>query len=164
MALLRPRVGLFLSGGRWPSKSRPRSVSPPVQWPRGLWITPPPDRFFGVTGHCDRPLPSSPSGEETGADSATSNPERDRALSNPLALPGRRRQKRAVCGVRGVVDKEEEPPDGGDNADETGETEAEEETLQLKQAVKEDSLGRREPADPYLRGDPRINSGPGGVL
>ncbi|KAJ1118144.1 hypothetical protein NDU88_006339 [Pleurodeles waltl] len=87
------------------------------------------------------------SGVATSADSAASNPERDRALSNPLALPGRRRQKRAVRGSRGVVDKEVEPADGGDNAEETGETETEEETLRLEQVVKEDSLGRREPAD-----------------
>ncbi|KAJ1207686.1 hypothetical protein NDU88_003076 [Pleurodeles waltl] len=92
-------------------------------------------------------MPSSPSGEATGADCAASNPERDQALSNPLALPGRRRQKRAVCGSRGVVDKEEEPADGGDSVDETGVMETEEETLRLEQAVKEDSLGRQEPVE-----------------
>ncbi|KAJ1207685.1 hypothetical protein NDU88_003075 [Pleurodeles waltl] len=86
-------------------------------------------------------MPSSLSGDATGADSAASNPERDWALSNPLALPGRRRQKRAVCGSRGVVDKEEEPADGGDSVDETGEMETDEETLRMEQMVKEDSLG-----------------------
>ncbi|KAJ1186369.1 hypothetical protein NDU88_003151 [Pleurodeles waltl] len=92
------------------------------------------------------PLPSKPSGEATGADSAASNPERDRALANPLALPGRRRQKRAARGARDI-EKEEEPADGVDNAEDTGETEMEEEMLHLEQAVKEDSLGRREPED-----------------
>ncbi|KAJ1199445.1 hypothetical protein NDU88_003279 [Pleurodeles waltl] len=63
------------------------------------------------------------------------------------ALQPDERSKRAVRGARGVVDKEEEPADGGDNADEMGATETEEEMLRLKQAVKEDSLGLREPAD-----------------
>ncbi|KAJ1124437.1 hypothetical protein NDU88_002898 [Pleurodeles waltl] len=91
-------------------------------------------------------MPSGPSEEATGADTAASNPERDQALSNPFELPGRRRQKRPVRGSREGVVKEEEPADGGDNADETGEMETEEERLLLKQAVIEDSLGRQEPA------------------
>ncbi|KAJ1181298.1 hypothetical protein NDU88_006506 [Pleurodeles waltl] len=95
---------------------------------------------------CDGPLPSSPSGEATVADSATSNPERDRALSNPSALPGRRRQKRVARGTRDV-DKEEEPADRDDNTEERGEMETEEEMQRLEQAVKEDSLRRQEPAD-----------------
>ncbi|KAJ1172083.1 hypothetical protein NDU88_003935 [Pleurodeles waltl] len=95
---------------------------------------------------CDGPLPSSPSREATGADSAASTPERERALANPLALPGRRRQKRATRGIRDV-EKEEEPADGVDNAKDTGEPESEEERLRLEPAVKEDSLGRREPED-----------------
>ncbi|KAJ1122186.1 hypothetical protein NDU88_000689 [Pleurodeles waltl] len=84
------------------------------------------------------------SGEATGADSAASNPERNQTLSNPLALPGRRRQKRAVHGAR-CGDEEEEPADGDDNVEEMGEMEMEEETLQREQAVKEESLGCREP-------------------
>ncbi|KAJ1208745.1 hypothetical protein NDU88_004128 [Pleurodeles waltl] len=92
---------------------------------------------------CDGPLPSSPSGNATGADSAASNPEKDRAFPNPVALPGRRRQKREVHGTK-RVEKAEEPADGDDNAEET---ETEEETLRLEQAVKEYSLGCWESAD-----------------
>ncbi|KAJ1191333.1 hypothetical protein NDU88_000649 [Pleurodeles waltl] len=84
-----------------------------------------------------------PSGEATGADSAASKPEKDRAFPNPVALPGRRWQKREVCGTK-RVEKEEEPADGDENEEET---ETEEETLRLEQAVKEYSLGHWESAD-----------------
>ncbi|KAJ1080888.1 hypothetical protein NDU88_001077 [Pleurodeles waltl] len=66
-------------------------------------------------------MPSGLSEEATGADSAASNPERDQALSNPFELPGRRWQKKTVRDSRDGVVKEEEPADGGDNADKTGE-------------------------------------------
>ncbi|KAJ1197677.1 hypothetical protein NDU88_001533 [Pleurodeles waltl] len=92
-------------------------------------------------------MPSGPSEEATGADTAACNPERDQALSNPFELPGRRRQKRPVCGSGDSVVKEEEPADGGVKVDETGETETEEAKLLLKPAVTEDSLGCREPVD-----------------
>ncbi|KAJ1217426.1 hypothetical protein NDU88_005020 [Pleurodeles waltl] len=88
-------------------------------------------------------MPSSPSGKATGADSAPSNPEKDRAFPNPIALLGRRWQKRGVCGAK-EVKKEEEPADGDDNMEET---ETEEEMLRLEPAVKDYSLGRRESAD-----------------
>ncbi|KAJ1143916.1 hypothetical protein NDU88_010218, partial [Pleurodeles waltl] len=92
---------------------------------------------------CGGPLLSSPSGEATGAYYAASKPEEYRAFPNPVALPGRRRQKRRVCGTK-EVKKEEEPADGDNNAEEM---EMKEETLRLEQAVKDYSLGRRESAD-----------------
>ncbi|KAJ1138960.1 hypothetical protein NDU88_005339 [Pleurodeles waltl] len=108
---------------------------------------------------CDGSLSSSPSRETTGADSHTSNPEKDRAFPNLVAPPGRRWQKREVCGTK-WEEKEEEPADGGNNAGETEkkeepadggsnaeETETEEETLRLEKAVKGYSLGCRETDD-----------------
>ncbi|KAJ1176877.1 hypothetical protein NDU88_002144 [Pleurodeles waltl] len=92
---------------------------------------------------CDWPLPSSPSGEATGADFAASTLEKDRACSNPGALLGRNQQTRGVCSAK-ESKTEKEPADGDDNAEET---ETKEETRQLEPAVKEYSLGHRESAD-----------------
>ncbi|KAJ1142313.1 hypothetical protein NDU88_008639 [Pleurodeles waltl] len=101
---------------------------------------------------CDRPLPSTPSREATGADSAASNPERERALPNPALLPGKRQQKRETRSARGR-EKEEEPAEGVGNAKDQGETETEEETLQLEAAEMEESIGSQEPED-----HPRVES------
>ncbi|KAJ1190668.1 hypothetical protein NDU88_007405 [Pleurodeles waltl] len=90
-------------------------------------------------------MPSGPSKEATGADA--SKPERDHVVSNPFELPGRRRPKTPVCGPGDGVVKEEDPAGGGESADETGETETEEERPLLRPVVTEDPFGRREPAD-----------------
>ncbi|KAJ1219262.1 hypothetical protein NDU88_006831 [Pleurodeles waltl] len=68
----------------------------------------------------------------------------ERALANPLARPGKRRQKKTPRDARDV-EKEEEPADGVNDAENTGETETEEEMLPLKLEVREDSLERQEP-------------------
>ncbi|KAJ1211242.1 hypothetical protein NDU88_006603 [Pleurodeles waltl] len=77
---------------------------------------------------------------------AASNPERDHVLSNPFELRGRRGEKTPVRGPGDGVVKEEDPAGRGERADETGETETEEERL-LQLVMTEDPLGRREPVD-----------------
>ncbi|KAJ1178990.1 hypothetical protein NDU88_004229 [Pleurodeles waltl] len=100
-------------------------------------------------------MPSGPSKEATGADTAASNQERDHVLSNPFELLGRRQQKRPVCGPRGFV-KEEDPAGGEENVDEMSETEEEEERRLLRPVVTEDPLRCREPADSAREEGPDI--------
>ncbi|KAJ1178991.1 hypothetical protein NDU88_004230 [Pleurodeles waltl] len=102
-------------------------------------------------------MSSGPSKEATGADADASNPERDHVLSNPFELPGRRQQKRPVCGPRGFV-KEEDPAEGEENANEMSEMKEEEEQRLLRPVATEDPLGRQEPADSAREEGPDITA------
>ncbi|KAJ1177723.1 hypothetical protein NDU88_002975 [Pleurodeles waltl] len=89
-------------------------------------------------------MQSGPFEEATGADAATSNPERNSMPSNPFGLPGITRQRQTVCAA-GKEDEEKIPAGGGERAEETGGTGAEDEwRLQRTETIEESSgCGKR---------------------
>ncbi|KAJ1187204.1 hypothetical protein NDU88_003983 [Pleurodeles waltl] len=95
-------------------------------------------------------MPSGPSEEATGADD--SNPERNSVPSNPFGLLWIRRQRQMVCAVE-KEEEEETPAGGGERAEETGRTGAEDEwQLKRTETIEESSgCGKFSHFDPDMR-------------